>query len=599
MKRFVRRPRSAPPEVSPASPEMPPAAPRRRRPLREDGTAPDARAVAGAVAVDVPGDAAPVPAPPRPRQGGPRAQRRRRTPLVLEVDPETSRRFLLESLQSLQERTPGYSAEVTVDKRQKIGAAVAGFLLLVSLVLAPRQTVVGIAAAITCTYFAAVAFRLVCFGKGLGGGHLVTVTDADARAATTAELPPYTVLVPAYKEPEVIATLLGNLAALDYPTELLQVLILLEQDDELTLDAVRAANPPSHVRVVVVPPSELKTKPKACNYGLQLATGELVTIYDAEDRPEPLQLRRAAVAFSRLPTDVICLQAKLGYFNADQNRITQWFTAEYVTWFAHFLPGLVALNAPVPLGGTSNHIRTDVLRELGAWDPFNVTEDADLGVRLHRKGLRTAVLDSMTLEEANSDFVNWVKQRSRWYKGYLQTWLVHLRRPLQLYRELGFRGFVGFNLFVGGTPLLSVLNPVFWSMTLIYFLGRVTSGADRFPARQIEMIFPAPWYYVALLCFIVGNLSIVYIGVVSMHTADREELLPAALMAPAYWVMMSIAGIKAALQLVYQPSFWEKTVHGLFPHRPPEETAVDTAAPSPAVDAPTRSPDARSPRSPR
>lgn len=506
--------------------------------------------------------AAPL-APQRP-QGETRAPRRRPVPLVLGVDPETARSHLLESLEGLRERTPDLSSYVTIDQKQRKGGIIALVLVALGLLLFTKPVAVGVAALLTFVYLSAVGYRILCFVKGVSGGHLVKVSDDDALAATADDLPRYTVLVPAYREPEVIAVLLRNIGALNYPRSLLQVLILLEQDDAQTLDAVRAAAPGPHVRVVIVPPSELKTKPKACNYGLQFADGEIVTIYDAEDRPEPLQLRRAAIAFRRLPSEVACLQAQLGYFNSDQNRITQWFTAEYVTWFAHFLPGLVALGAPVPLGGTSNHMRADVLRELGAWDPYNVTEDADLGMRLHRRGMRTAVLDSVTLEEANSDFVNWAKQRSRWYKGYFQTWLVHLRNPRQLYRELGWRGFLGFNLFVGGTPLLSLLNPIFWGMTLIFFLSKQGPGDTSFPASAIEALFPAPWYYLALLCWLIGNVAIIYMSVLSMRAAGRPELVVAALLSPIYWVMMAVAAIKACVQLVYQPSFWEKTTHGLF-----------------------------------
>jgi cellulose synthase/poly-beta-1,6-N-acetylglucosamine synthase-like glycosyltransferase len=247
------------------------------------------------------------------------------------------------------------------------------------------------------------------------------------------------------------------------------VLIVVEADDEETIDAARQANAGSHVRLVEVPVSIPRTKPKALNYALLEATGDLICVFDAEDRPEPLQLRRAAAALAEGDGRMACLQARLNYFNADQNAITRWFTLEYTTWFDQFLPGLVHMRAPIPLGGTSNHFRRQVLVDVGGWDPFNVTEDADLGLRLYRNGYSVGVLDSVTLEEANSDFVNWVKQRSRWYKGYLQTWLLHMRHPVQLFRALGFRGFVIFNLFVGGTPMLALLNPIFWSLGIRWF----------------------------------------------------------------------------------------------------------------------------------
>jgi cellulose synthase/poly-beta-1,6-N-acetylglucosamine synthase-like glycosyltransferase len=195
-----------------------------------------------------------------------------------------------------------------------------------------------------------------------------------------------------------------------------------------------------------------------------------------------------------------------------------------------------------------------VLEEAGGWDPFNVTEDADLGVRLHRRGYRTGVLESTTGEEANSDFVNWVKQRSRWYKGYLQTWLVHCRRPRGLLSDLGWKGFVEFHLFVGGTPLLAILNPLFWLMTVLWFIGR--------PAF-ISHLFPAPVYYLGLICWLGGNFIFVYACMLSAYETRQPKLTLAAFLMPVYWVMMSLAAAKAAIQIVWNPSYWEKTQHGL------------------------------------
>jgi len=306
--------------------------------------------------------------------------------------------------------------------------------------------------------------------------------------------------------------------------------------------------------LVFVPPSLPRTKPKALNYGLSLARGELVAVYDAEDVPDPLQLRRAAVGLSRLGPDVACLQAKLSYHNSTQNLITRWFTLEYAMWFSFFLPGLAASRAPIPLGGTSNHFRRDALRAIGAWDPFNVTEDADLGIRMYREGFVVGVLNSTTYEEANSDFVNWVRQRSRWYKGYLQTFIVHLRSPRTLMHEIGGRELMHFCLFVGGTPVLAVLNPVFWAMTVLWFVGH---------PFVIKEIFPAPVYYLSLLCWAFGNFTLGYLTVISCRLTRRGELLFAALVVPLYWVMMSMAAIKALWQLVTSPNHWEKTVHGL------------------------------------
>jgi cellulose synthase/poly-beta-1,6-N-acetylglucosamine synthase-like glycosyltransferase len=258
------------------------------------------------------------------------------------------------------------------------------------------------------------------------------------------------------------------------------------------------------------------------------------------------------------------------YHNPNQNSITRWFSTEYVMWFSQLLPGLMLQSAPLPLGGTSNHFRREVLDAIGGWDPHNVTEDADLGVRLHRLGYRTAVLDSVTLEEANSDFVNWVKQRSRWYKGYMQTWLVHMRQPRRLIADLGIGGFLQFSLFVGGTPLLAIINPLFWALTALWFAGQ---------RELVSSLFPAWVYYIGLISFVFGNATFVYLAMVASREAGSPRLVFASLLTPLYWVMMSIAGIKALVQLVTAPSFWEKTAHGLDSISRPEpiREAIDGA----------------------
>jgi cellulose synthase/poly-beta-1,6-N-acetylglucosamine synthase-like glycosyltransferase len=446
------------------------------------------------------------------------------------------------------------SAARTLSRRQRtVLIGVAG-VLVVLIVLAPLATVTLAIGVATAFYLASLVYRLLMFRAALEAPENVVVSDAEARAISGRRLPMYTVLVPAYREPEVIAGLLESLSRLEYPAHRLDIKLLLEADDPATLEAVVQAEPGANVEVVRILPSEPRTKPKACNVGLGRARGRFVTVYDAEDRPDPLQLRRAVAAFWRLPSDVACLQAKLSYHNADQNLITRWFTAEYALWFGQWLPGLVKLGAPLPLGGTSNHFRRETLVRVGGWDSFNVTEDADLGIRLHRLGFRTRVLDSVTFEEANSDFVNWAKQRSRWYKGYLQTWLVHMRHPRRLARQLGVPGFIGFNLFVGGTPMLALINPVFWALTALWFLAK--------PGVILEL-FP-PWlYYTGMVSLVLGNFTFIYTAVVGARVAGRPGLVFAALLSPIYWIMMSIAAIKAMAQLLAAPAFWEKTVHGL------------------------------------
>lgn len=469
--------------------------------------------------------------------------------------------WLDRSLVGLRQAAPEMSAYAVLSRRQKLGLIIAGVVLLAAAVANLMLTLQIVVALGTVMYGATLIYRLLLVRRGLQGSHMVRVSDEEALAVPDDQLPVYSVLVPAYREPEVISKIISAITRLNYPADKLDVRLLLEADDEATIAAARASIVDTPITIVLVPPAEPRTKPKACNFGLQSATGDLVTIFDAEDRPEPLQLRRAVVALARLGEDFACVQARLGYFNARQNLVTRWFTIEYGTWFRFLLPGLVSVGAPIPLGGTSNHFRAPLLRALQAWDPYNVTEDADLGIRLARLGYSVGVLDSITEEEANSDFVNWVKQRSRWYKGYLQTWLVHMRRPVAVHRELGVRGALGLHLFVLGTPLTALINPLFWILAVLWFAQKPSGVAELFPPQV---------YYVALACFILGNATVVYVNLLTTRVINQPGLLGAALLVPAYWVMMSVAAAKAAYQLALKPSYWEKTSHGL-------NTEADTA----------------------
>ena len=463
------------------------------------------------------------------------------------------------SISGLADKVPFVSARAILSRGQRLVLLAALSLIVVGVLLSVRDTAIVLLSLITAVYIAVTVYRIVLFVRSARPGVVLTVSDAEARAVADADLPLYTVLIPAFRETEVIATLLERLGRIEYPKDRLDIKLLVEADDEDTIAAVAGIDPGAQFELILIPPAEPRTKPKALNYGVTLARGELVAVYDVEDDPDPLQLRRAAVALGRLGPEFGCLQAKLSYNNPNQNLITKWFTIEYAMWFSYMLPGLASLGAPIPLGGTSNHFRRSVLRSMGAWDPYNVTEDADLGIRMFREGYKVGVLESVTFEEANSDFVNWVKQRSRWYKGYLQTFFVHLRAPTKLYREIGFLGMVQFFLFIGGTPILAVLNPIFWLMTLTWFVVH--------PAF-IQTLFPGPLYYLSLLCWAGGNFLLVYFTIASCRLQRRYELLWAALLVPLYWVMMSLAAVKAFLQLIGAPTFWEKTVHGL--HREPE-----------------------------
>ena len=276
--------------------------------------------------------------------------------------------------------------------------------------------------------------------------------------------------------------------------------------------------------------------------------------HPAEDRPDPDQLKKAVIAFSKAEERIVCIQCKLNYYNRNQNILTRWFTTEYSSWFDLFMPGLDAADSPIPLGGTSNHLDRQKLIELGAWDPFNVTEDADLGIRLHKAGYKTAIVDSTTFEEANSDLYNWIRQRSRWVKGYIQTWLVHMRHPVRLRRQIGWRSFVSFQFVVAGTFVGFLLNPFYWALTTLWLATH---------AGFIRALFPSFVYYAAALGLFIGNFVFTYVNVAGSIRRGYYDLVKWALLSPLYWALMSIGAWKGFLQLFYRPFYWEKTVHGL------------------------------------
>jgi cellulose synthase/poly-beta-1,6-N-acetylglucosamine synthase-like glycosyltransferase len=458
------------------------------------------------------------------------------------------------SANQLRETAPENSAHRVLTERQ----AIIGIALLIgfggALVANWRMSLIAAITITTVVHIASSAYRLYLYRKGWSWAPFAATEAAALARESDATLPMYTILVPLYREAVVIPQPTRAIQALDWPAEKLDIRLLLEEDDTETIEAARAAQLPASFTFVIVPASGPRGKPKACNYGLAHARGEYVVIYDAEDIPEPDQLRKVYAAFQAAPERVVCIQCRLNFYNPEQNLMTRWFTSEYSMWFDLLLPGLQQAGAPIPLGGTSNHFRTEALTALGAWDPYNVTEDADLGVRLFSQGFATAVLDSTTYEEANPAVGNWIRQRSRWIKGYAQTWLVHMRHPLHLARALGPRGFFGFQALVGGTVLVLLLNPLYWALTAVWF-------ATHWAA--IEPLFPAPVFYLGGLALYVGNFTFIYLAALGAEGRGHHWLVKYALLSPLYWALMSIAAWKGVVQLLYAPSYWEKTRHGL------------------------------------
>ncbi|MHB8334079.1 MAG: glycosyltransferase [Acidimicrobiales bacterium] len=464
--------------------------------------------------------------------------------------------------ESLAENQPHLSASRGMSREQKSGI-VAVAVAMVGLMLWNRfvgldvlLTVLNIyfdLSIITKLLFSLMGARQVRLQEELrlrkiieGGGEL-------RRRVDDAHLPQYTVLIPCYREANIIPQILKNMEQLDYPRSKLQVLLLLEEDDTESFEAAKATRTSDFMRIVVVPDGTPRTKARACNVGLSLATGEFLVIFDAEDRPEPAQLRDVVNRFDELGHEYVCLQARLNYFNAKQNFLTRMFTLEYSLWFDYLLLGVEKLNLPMPLGGTSNHFRTAALRTLGGWDPYNVTEDADLGIRSMALGYRVGAIESTTWEEACPEVGAWIRQRTRWIKGYMITAAVHSRSLNDLRRTTGWRGIASIILFIGGTPATFLINPV--------VLAWGAYGAFGLPLPNFRLLGPVTALNTFSLLF--GNATMVILSLMSVRRRKQWSLAGYAFFNPVFWLLHSVAAWRALWQLLRTPSEWEKTPHGL------------------------------------
>ncbi len=427
--------------------------------------------------------------------------------------------------------------------------------IILGIIISPFLTIQIVVAALSAVYFIDVIFNLYLVSKSLTFPQEITSTDEEVNGLNDRDLPVYTILCPLYRESEVVRQFLIAMENLSWPKDKLDVILLLEEDDTMTVEAIEKMNLSSYVRAIVVPHSVPKTKPKACNYGLAWAKGEYLVVYDAEDIPDPLQLKKAYLGFGKVKEDVICLQAKLNYYNPHQNLLTRFFTAEYSLWFDVTLTGLQSIETAIPLGGTSNHFKIESLREVKGWDPFNVTEDADLGVRLFKKGYKTAMVDSTTLEEANSKIGNWLRQRSRWIKGYMQTYLVHIRESSAFPKKQGVHSLI-FQLVIGGKIAFILINPLLWAATFAYFALYSLVGP------QIEALYPPLVFYMALTSLVFGNFLFLYYYMIGVAKKGQWNLMKFVFLIPFYWLMISVAAGIALYQLLFKPHYWEKTVHG-------------------------------------
>jgi glycosyltransferase XagB len=443
---------------------------------------------------------------------------------------------------------PHYSASQRITPAQGLFAALLLVGFIMSGLLLPQLMMIATSLLFSLFFLSLIALRLMCLLPRDG------VEYRKRTPLTDDELPVYSVLVPLFRETSVLEQLVGALGGMDYPPEKLDIKLVLEEEDMVMQRALARMRLPEHFEIIIVPAGKPQTKPRALNYALNFARGELLTIYDAEDVPDRDQLRIAAETFAAAPSDLACLQARLTFFNADESWLTRQFAVEYASLFGLLLPTLAAEDLPLPLGGTSNHFRISILERIAAWDPFNVTEDADLGMRLARAGFTTGTIDSDTLEEANNNPLSWVKQRSRWLKGFLQTWLVHMRQPIVTLQELGFAGFWVFQAVTMGVFLSALLHPLFLSFAIYVLVsGRFLDDTSLLSTvlAGLNMAVLLPGYAVSML---MGKRALEQRGI-----ADWKFTIATL---PFYWFMMMPAAWLALWDFIVKPFHWRKTQHG-------------------------------------
>ena len=472
----------------------------------------------------------------------------------------------------LYNRTPDQSAYRVLYPKQKYSIIALIAAVTVCAIISFEATVMALFALISIGYFVVNPIKIYISLRGFRGAREPTEISKEEMFQTKdSDLPVYTILIPVFHESKILAQNLRNMYNLNYPKNKLDIKVLMEEKDEETINEAKRlglfGSPKKRAKgiphekytdflklfdPIVIPTANVTTKPRACNYGLIRAKGELIVIYDAEDKPDPDQLRKAAIAFLHSDKDLVCLQSKLSIYNEDENILTKWFSIEYANWFEFYLQGLDWVEAPIPLGGTSNHFRKSSLDELGRWDPYNVTEDADIGIRLARRKMKTEIINSYTYEEAPIGVKSWIRQRSRWYKGHVQTYLVHMRHPRGLFKDLGAEKFLKLQLTFGGDVFIPLINPILWVLTAASFLLPI----------NFSWLNPSYLQVICIFNLVAGNASYISIYAISCVKLKKYRYIPYALLMPVYWVLHSVASWRGLIQLIKNPFYWDKTSHG-------------------------------------
>lgn len=427
--------------------------------------------------------------------------------------------------------------------------AVAGLTLTLALATVPGLVMVFFLALALCATTGFNLLKLAALMLDL----VRPVPKADP-GLDDAALPMITLLVPLYKEEAVARKLVRRMGVLDYPKNRLDIILVVEDDDAVTKRTLELADLGIEMRVLSVPAGTIRTKPRALNYALDQVRGEIIGIYDAEDAPEADHLRRVAARFAASDNRLACVQGVLDFYNPRHNWMSRCFTIEYAAWFRLLLPGIARLGLAVPLGGTTLFLRRQALEAMGGWDAHNVTEDADLGIRIARAGMRTELLDITTMEEANSQPIAWIKQRSRWVKGFMMTWIAHNRNPARLWADLGPWRFFGVQALLLGSIIHSLLAPLLWSLVLIPFVS----------FHPLQSAVPPMVFQTVFGVFVGLEIMLMLVGWRAI-TKTRHGLSPLWVVTMIfYYPLATAAAWKAAWELFRNPFYWDKTHHGAF-----------------------------------
>lgn len=427
----------------------------------------------------------------------------------------------------------------------------------ISLYIEPEVTIIVVSLLFSGFYLCVVLFRLRVL-SAFRYQKPVSFTETHPMPAGR-----YIILVALYREASQVASLAQALQRLRWRNGDKQIHLICEADDADTISAIRTIRA-ADIHLHIVPPGAPRTKPRALNYVLQQVRGDYLVLYDAEDRPHPDQLLEAALAFEGGNERLACLQAPLSIDNRRESIMARFFAIEYDTLFRGILPVLADWRAPIPLGGTSNHFRLPHLLAAGGWDSFNVTEDADLGIRLARCGLDCRTLTLPTHEEAPARPAAWMRQRTRWIKGWLQTLLVHLRRPGRTLREMGWRRFLQFHMVLTAVVVSVLVHPFF----LAAFVMQMYAFAQAVPQSTYGIWITG----ISVFNLVAGYLSYGLLAWVVQDARGTRSDKAFILFFPLYWLLISVAGWLAVAQLLYKPHYWAKTEHGSLWRQTPAHT---------------------------